>query len=81
MLAILRDLNLEKYIEKTATSPTPADSTKPTKDESDALDKWNEGDARARTQIELAIGDAEMIHISGALTACAMWEQRNRKGS
>jgi len=40
MLAVLQDLNLEKYIEKTAISPTPADSTKPTaKDKSNALDK------------------------------------------
>jgi hypothetical protein len=28
MLAVLRDLNLEKYIEKTATSPIAADPTK-----------------------------------------------------
>ena len=69
MLAVLRDLNLEKYIEPTAMSPTPEDPTKPTKDETEAMDKWREGDARARTRIELAIGDAEMIHVSGASTA------------
>ena len=36
---------------------------------------WKQGDARARTRIELAIGDSEMIHISGANTAREMWEQ------
>jgi transposase InsO family protein len=75
MLAVLRDLNLEKYIEPTAMSPTPEDPTKPTKDETEAMDKWREGDARARTRIELAIGDAEMIHVSGASTAREMWDQ------
>ena len=69
MTAILRDLGLEKYVVKTASPPMPADPTKPTNDEIEDQDKWREGDARARTRIELAIGDAEMIHISGATTA------------
>ena len=34
-----------------------------------------QGDARARTRIELAIGDSEMIHISGANIAREMLEQ------
>ena len=68
MLAVLRDTSLEKYIEKTAAPPIPADPRKPTKEETEAIDKWNGGDAKARTRIELAIGDGEMIHISGALT-------------
>ncbi len=75
MLAVLRDLNLEKYIEKTATSLIPEDLNNPTKDETEAKDKWREGDAKARTRIELAIGDTEMIHISGATTAREMWDQ------
>jgi len=75
MLAVLRDTSLEKYIEKTAAPPIPADPRKPTKEETEAIDKWNGGDAKARTRIELAIGDGEMIHISGALTARDMWDQ------
>src|SRR6266568_4652594 len=75
MLAVLQDMGLEKYIEKTAVSPIPVDSTKPTNDEVDAMDKWKEGDAKARTRIELAIGDVEMIHVSGATTARDMWDQ------
>jgi hypothetical protein len=75
MLAVLRDLNLEKYIEKTAMSPIAADLNNPTKDETNEMDKWQEGDARTRTRIKLAIGDTEMIHISGASTAHEMWDQ------
>ena len=33
------------------------------------------GDTKACTQIELAISDAEMIHISGTTTAHEMWSQ------
>ena len=39
------------------------------------MDKWKEGDAKARTRIELSIGDSEMIHLSGASTAKDMWSQ------
>ena len=60
MLAILRDLGLEKYIAKDAKSPTPVDLNQPTKDEDEAVDKWKEGDTRTRTHIELAIGDSEI---------------------
>jgi transposase InsO family protein len=75
MLAVLRDMGLEKYIDKAATPPIPADPSNPTKEETEAKDKWREGEAKARTRIELAIGDSEMIHISGALTARDMWDQ------
>jgi len=75
MLAVLRDLNLEKYIEKTAMSPSVVDANKPMKDETEAMDKWRKGDVRTRTRIELAIGDTEMIHISGTSTAREMWDQ------
>ena len=75
MLAVLWDLGLEKYIEKDATPPEPADKANPTQDERDAEKRWKEGDAKAHTRIELSIGDSEMIHISGADTARGMWEQ------
>ena len=75
MLAILRDLGLEKYIEKDATLPEPTDKANPTQDEKDAEKRWKEGDVKACTRIELSIGDSEMIHISGADTARGMWEQ------
>src|SRR5271163_624408 len=75
MLAILRDLNLEEYIEQDSMSPTAIDPAKPTDVEKGLIKTWVKGDAKARTRIELAIGDAEMIHISGANTAKEMWEQ------
>src|SRR5277367_3060424 len=75
MLAILRDLNLEDYIEKESTSPVAKEPGKPTDVEKGLIKAWKTGDAKARTRIELAIGDAEMIHISGANTAKEMWEQ------
>jgi hypothetical protein len=75
MLAILRDLNLEEYIEKDAASPVAIDPARPTDVEKGLIKVWTTGDAKARTRLELAIGDAEMIHISGANTAREMWEQ------
>ena len=75
ILAVLRDQNLEEYIEENATPPVPADIAKPTDEEKGLMKTWKQGDARARTRIELAIGDTEMIHISGANTARQMWEQ------
>ena len=75
MLAVLRDQGLETYVEEDSKAPTPTDPQRPTKDETNALTKWNNGDAKTRTRIELAIGDSEMIHIIGAKTASEMWSQ------
>ena len=75
MLAILQDLSLETYIDKDLKPPQPADANKPTDAEKEADKKWHDGDAKARTQIELAVGDSEMIHIIGTKTAAEMWKQ------
>ena len=76
MLAVFWDLGLEKHIAKDAKAPESADTTKPeTKEETEAKKKWAEGDGKACTQIELSIGNAEMIHISGVITAAQMWDQ------
>src|SRR5271168_789814 len=80
MLAILRDLDLEEYIEKESASPIAKDPTKPTNVEKGLIKAWKTGDAKARRRIELAIGNAEMIHISGANTAKEMWEQLESRG-
>ena len=55
MLAILRDLNLEEYIEKDAASPVAIDPARPTDVEKGLIKVWTTGDAKARTRIELAI--------------------------
>src|SRR5665213_3494839 len=75
MLAVLRDLRLEKYIEEKYIIPVAADIKNVTPDEQKAIDKWKEGDAKARTRLELSISDPELIHISGATTASGMWKQ------
>ena len=75
MMAMLRDLGLEKYIAKDAKPPGSANPQSPTTEELAATKKWAEGDAKVQTRIEFAISDAEMIHISGATTAQEMWDQ------
>jgi hypothetical protein len=75
MLAVLRDLDLEEYVEESSKKPEPADRVSPTDDETKAIRKWEKEDAKARTRIELAIGDSEMVHILGANTAKEMWKQ------
>ena len=73
MQAILRDLGIEEFIEEDST-PLVA-KTPLTKADIGLQKEWKTGDAKAQTQIKLAIGDAEMIHISGATTAREMWKQ------
>ena len=65
MQAILRDQGLEDYLTKEMGTGLSDEAKK----------KWVEGDAKARTWIELAISDAEMVHVIGASTAKAMWDQ------
>ena len=73
MQAILRDLGIEEFIEKDSIPPVA--KTPPTEADIRLQKEWKTGDAKARTRIELAIGDAEMIHISGTTTAWEMWKQ------
>ena len=75
MLAILRHLDLEEYIEKDFQPPVPKDISDPTDNEKVKIKMWKMRDAKARMRIELALGDAKMIHISGAMTVRDMWDQ------
>ena len=75
MLAVLHDFGLEMYIAKDAAPPGFNDPQNLMKDKEAALKKWCEGDAKAQTQIELTVGDMEMVHLSGADTAKEMWDQ------
>ena len=72
MLAMFRDLGLEKYIAKNAKAPESADPAKITLEEIEAKKKWQNGDGKTCTQIKLSIRNAEMIHISGTNTASQM---------
>ena len=75
MLAMLRDLGLEKYIEKDANPPEAADKANLTHKEKEVEKRWKEDDAKAHMHTELSIGDSEMIHISGTDSMRGMWEQ------
>jgi len=75
MFAVLRDLGLELYIMKDAAPPGFVDPQTPTKNEEAAVKKWHKGDAKVWTRIELAVGNTEMVHLSGAETAKEMWDQ------
>lgn len=73
--AILRERALLKYAEGTEPRPVPADKNAVTAEEAEKIQKWEEGDGRAQTQIELTLSDTQMIHIAGAKTAAEMWKQ------
>ena len=73
MTAILRDLELEDLIVKGI--PEPKEVGRPTTAEAKVIAEMTKKDAKARTRIELAVGDSEMIHLLGATTAKAMWDQ------
>ena len=75
MQAILRDLGIEEYIEE--NSAPPVAKTPLTEADIRLQKEWKTGDAKVWTWIELAIGDAEMIHISSTTMAQEkkMWKQ------
>ena len=75
MLAVLHDLGLEKYIATDASVPAVAKAGELTTTELTAQRLWHDGDAKAWTWLELAISDAEMIHISRPTMASEMWKQ------
>ena len=75
MLVVCMDLGLEKYIARDAKFPKSIDRVKPTAEEQAIQKHWIGKDAKARTRIELAIRDSKMIHLTGAETACEMWDQ------
>jgi hypothetical protein len=49
MMAVLRDLGLEKYIAKDEKTPGSANPQNPTMEELEATWKWAKGDAKAST--------------------------------
>ncbi|KAG2006925.1 hypothetical protein CC2G_015317 [Coprinopsis cinerea AmutBmut pab1-1] len=74
MTAVLRELDLDKYVTgDLKTRPTvTADGVSPAVTTSDVA-TWDAGESKARTRLELAIGDTEMAHILGANTAAEIW--------
>ena len=49
MLAVFRDLGLEKFIVKDTKAPESVNSSKPTPEEIEVKKKWDEGDGKACT--------------------------------
>ena len=68
-------MGLEEYIKKDSKCTIARDPAKTNEEEVKLQKQWCTGDAKARTRIKIAIRDAEMIHISGAVMAQEMWEQ------
>ncbi|KAG2738774.1 hypothetical protein P692DRAFT_201673168, partial [Suillus brevipes Sb2] len=72
--AILGDKGLEGYID--GTKPKPDRGPDPVTDERlAAIAKWEAEDRKARTVIVLLVSDAQMVHLTGAVTAKEMWDQ------
>ena len=75
MLAILRDQDLKKYVEKDTVILVAAIPSAPTEAKTEAIAKWKKVDSKTHTRIELSLKNLEMIHLSGAITAKDMWKQ------
>ena len=72
MLAVLREQGLESYITKAGSTRPVAGSDGAT---TASVQEWEKKELKARTRLELAIGDSEMGHIVGADTAYDIWER------
>jgi hypothetical protein len=64
-----------KIVEGTTPKPVAADLDKPTVDEKKQMERWEELDGKAQTQIELTLSDSQMVHIAGTKTVAEMWKQ------
>lgn len=72
MIAILRDKDLLEYVDGSTLHPVPANANAVTPTKKTAMSAWDKKDGKAQSQIELALGDAQMVHISGAKTFAEM---------
>lgn len=73
--AIFRERGLLQIVEGTDKKPVAADPKTPTNDEKKKIERWEELEGKAQTQIELTLSDSQMVHIAGAKTAADMWLQ------
>lgn len=76
MIAVLRERKLLNYIMDPSymKRPEPATADKPTEDEKRKQEDWDYRDGQARTQLELSIGDSEMVHLLNTTSAKEMWD-------
>ena len=75
MLVVLCNLGLEQYLAKDTSVTGVVKANELTTNKLTAQRRWYEGGTKAQTQLELAISDAKMIHISRATMASKMWKQ------
>src|SRR6266850_8520317 len=75
MLAIFCELELDEYIKEGAAQPSPLIQEVPTEEDVQRILAWRKKDEKVRTQIQLAVTDAVMIHLLSATTARDMWKQ------
>jgi hypothetical protein len=73
--AIFCEHGLLQIVEGTDKKPVAADPKMPTNDEKKKIERWEELEGKAQTQIELTLSDSQMVHIAGAKTAADMWLQ------
>ncbi|KZO92961.1 hypothetical protein CALVIDRAFT_486725, partial [Calocera viscosa TUFC12733] len=74
MQALLRERGLLSYVDGTTKRPVSA-TDNPTSAEQIAMMDWDAVHMRAQNQIELSVGDPDMVHLIGAETAGQMWSQ------
>jgi hypothetical protein len=75
ILSIAAAKKLTKYLEGTEQRPTYADATKPTAEETTALNTWQENDNKARSLLYCNISDGEMMPVLSATTASDIWRK------
>ena len=67
---------LIKWLDGTAIQTIPTDESKPTKEETDAIQKYEDKELETQALLQLAIGPpSELAHTYGASMAAEMWKQ------
>ncbi|GBE87159.1 hypothetical protein SCP_1004060 [Sparassis crispa] len=73
--AILNDKGLQEYVTGKTLKPQPSNDPANRAAREAEISAWGEKDLKAQNVIVLSLGDSQMVHIAGAKTAWAMWEQ------
>ncbi|GBE80154.1 hypothetical protein SCP_0213570 [Sparassis crispa] len=73
--AILNDKGLQEYVTGKTPKPQPSNDPANRAAREAEISAWGEKDLKAQNIVVLSLGDSQMVHIAGAETARAMWEQ------
>ena len=67
---------LIKWLDGMVTQPKPTDESKPTKEETEAIQQHQDKEQETQALLQLAIGPpSELAHMYGAQTTAEMWKQ------